>query len=465
MPLAQKPHRPKPEVELVSSRRVSIEAVLDLLQRALRPKKPDGTLAKEEAKDFVEVPGSDIIKFRTVPEIVRVLQDDWVTWPKEQRLPRSCFVEVTGRLETHLHPVFLSQLGLGLRGAAGFLLHRWVDALGCVPLGFLELKPASTYAAVVAESPYIHFLVDFRAVGFAPRKGDWLVGRPAAVQAKAGLNVTILGLLNSRVTQRRLPPELQDNPRKSLGLGEEEHEASEKADKKDARPAKVWLKLVEDPFVDKFNKHGSLVPDLMCELGWPPEEVPAQLEQARADLASGSATSSAQGRKRPAAGAEAEEVNGAAASSAVSSRGRGSGAAGRGAGSGRGRGHSVQSSDGAVEQAEVKKKKKRDSGAVEAEEEFSPAVAKKRKKRDSNATEDALEGLSPAEGKSAKKQKKRDAAALEEAVSPAAKKQKKQDSTAAEEGLSTSDGKSAKREKKKKRGEDPSQLPEQYDDS
>ncbi|CAE8638904.1 unnamed protein product [Polarella glacialis] len=153
MPLAQKPHRPKPEVQLLRRRRISFEEAHDFLQQGLSSPSDGSSKGTEKSEvneeAFLEVPGSYLVSYRSIPAIVDSLRDEWVKLPQKKR-PKSCFVEVVGRLECHLHPCFLSQLALGLRGAAGFLLHRYIETLGCIPLGFMELRPAGTMAALVA---------------------------------------------------------------------------------------------------------------------------------------------------------------------------------------------------------------------------------------------------------------------------------------------------------------------------
>eukprot|EP00439_Symbiodinium_sp_Y106_P076611 s483_g15.t1 len=214
------PHRPKADVELLRRERIAFETAEDLLRNAVGMQTTESRLAdlvqsKEEA---IEVPGSALVSFRNIPAAAESLAKDWVTWKSSRRLRRSSFVKVTGRIETHLHPYYLSRLGLGLRGAAGFLLHRWSESLRCIPLGFVELRPASSYAAVVAESPYVHFLMHFVAVGFAPRKGDWVVGRVSETQTRVGLNVTLLGLMNCLVRKWDLSTDLRFCPSTSRWL-------------------------------------------------------------------------------------------------------------------------------------------------------------------------------------------------------------------------------------------------------
>lgn len=259
MPLAHKPHRPKPEVELLRRRNISFEEAERGLIQALSPAQ-----SSDGGEGILDVPGSYLVSYRNIPEILQSLQKEWVTLSPAKR-PRSSFVEVVGRLETHLHPCFLSRLGYGLRGAAGFLLHRYIDRLDCIPLGFMELKPASSYAAVVAESPYVHFLVQFKAIGFAPRKGDWLLGTIGKQQVKAGLNVTVLGLWNVHVRQHNLPKHFEwcnDTWINRAGQGKEEAGPSNE---------KIWLQLTETLRADKTLRSGSsIAPDFRCLIGEPP---------------------------------------------------------------------------------------------------------------------------------------------------------------------------------------------------
>eukprot|EP00930_Biecheleria_cincta_P057963 TRINITY_DN43828_c0_g1_i1.p1 TRINITY_DN43828_c0_g1~~TRINITY_DN43828_c0_g1_i1.p1 ORF type:complete len:393 (+),score=62.12 TRINITY_DN43828_c0_g1_i1:217-1395(+) len=279
MPFAQKPFKPKPEVELLRRRRLTFEDATALVQTSLKQdgKQSDGGVRDDAS---MEVPGVALVSFQHIPTILQTMEQDWLTWPKDQRQCRSCFVEVTGRVETHLHPCFLSRLDHGLRVAAGFMLHRWVERLGCIPLCFVELKPAGTHAAVVAESPYAHFLMHFRAVGFAPQKGDWLVGRMNQTQISAGMNVTVLGLVNCFIRKANLPEEIEyiegEGWRHKNSTGSD----SKGSDAKVRSLDQVWLQLDLSPQAAKMRSNSA--PDLKCVLGWPSEQMPATLRKARA---------------------------------------------------------------------------------------------------------------------------------------------------------------------------------------
>jgi len=198
MPLAHTAYRPHPEVELLDTRPISIEGAVASLEVSLR----GDDSGKDEGPS---VPGSSLVNYRHIPAIVESLKSDWMSAPAGD-VPGKCFVEVHGRLEAHLSPCFMGErLIEGMRGAVGGLLMRYSVNLGCVPIGFKRLEPAGTHAALVAESPYVHFLIDFQAVGFVPRQGNKLVGRMSDVQTAIGVNVKILNFFNCFVRKADLP--------------------------------------------------------------------------------------------------------------------------------------------------------------------------------------------------------------------------------------------------------------------
>lgn len=334
MPFAQKPFKPKPEVELLRRRRLTFEDATALVRTSLKHngKQNDG-YARDDTD--MEIPGVALVSFQHIPTILQTMEQDWLSWPKDQRQRRSCFVEVTGRVETHLHPCFLSRLDHGLRVAAGFMLHRWVERLGCIPLCFVELKPAGTHAAVVAESPYAHFLMHFRAVGFAPQKGDWLVGRMNQTQISAGMNVSVLGLVNCFIRQKDLPGEVEYTEGEGWQHKKSKDSKSKGSDAKVQSLDQVWLQVYLTPQSGKMRNNSA--PDLKCSLGWPLEQMPATLRKARA---TSKAPKHAKSKDKDGVKAEAECEPEAAKASRNDSKNVG----GRGRGSGRGRGGAGEAS-------------------------------------------------------------------------------------------------------------------------
>lgn len=323
MPFAQKPFKPKPEVELLRRRRLTFEDATALVRTSLKHngKQKDG---RGRNDIDMEIPGVALVSFQHIPTILQTMEQDWISWPKDQRQRRSCFVEVTGRVETHLHPCFLSRLDHGLRVTAGAMLHRWVESLGCIPLCFVELKPAGTHAAVVAESPYAHFLMHFRAVGFAPQKGDWLVGRMNQTQISGGMNVTVLGLVNCFIRKAYVPGEVEYTEGEGW-----QHKKSKDGNSKDSDANvqsldKVWLQVDLTPQSGKMRNNSA--PDLKCSLGWPLEQMPAMLRKAR--------KAPKLAKRKNGVKADAESEPDAAKASRIDSKNVG----GRGRGSGRGRG-------------------------------------------------------------------------------------------------------------------------------
>merc|ERR1719203_2608529 len=105
-----------------------------------------------------------------------------------------------------MHPCFMGdRLMEGMRGAAGHLLMRYTRKLKYVPLGFRQLRPAGSHGAIVGESAYVHFLIEFLAVGFRPAKGRRLIGRLGAVQTAVGVNYSVLSNFNFFVHKANLP--------------------------------------------------------------------------------------------------------------------------------------------------------------------------------------------------------------------------------------------------------------------
>uniref|UniRef100_A0A6T1JZ30 RanBP2-type domain-containing protein n=1 Tax=Alexandrium monilatum TaxID=311494 RepID=A0A6T1JZ30_9DINO len=232
MPLAHSAYRPLPVVEFLGSRPISAEDAA----RGLASSVETDEGAAPEAR--YELPGSTLVNFRQIPGIVDALQTDWVSLPGRER-PADCFVEVRGRLETHLHPCFLGEkLALGLRGAAGTLLLRFNKVLQCVPLGFTRLLPAGTHGAIVGESPYVHFLVAFSAVGFVPKQGQWFIGRIAEQQTMQGLNVLILNCFNMFIRRREMPRQLRFDDEKGIWSYEGE---DEKAVRLRSKRGPIWV--------------------------------------------------------------------------------------------------------------------------------------------------------------------------------------------------------------------------------
>jgi len=201
MPLAHSAYRPSPEVELLSTKDISVdEAVLGLEASLCEP-------ARSGSKNAMHVPGSALINFRQIPNILASLKKDWVASPAAAQASQ-CFVEVHGRMEVHMHPCFMGErLIEGMRAVAGALLLRFNTVLGCAPLGFKRLEPTGTHGGIVGESPYVHFFIDFVAVGLRPRFQQRLLGRvqEAGSQTSKGINIQILGAFNFFVNKSFVP--------------------------------------------------------------------------------------------------------------------------------------------------------------------------------------------------------------------------------------------------------------------
>lgn len=209
MPLSHTPCCPLPEVELLRRKPISPEEAAARLNDFFEQEAQTG--AAELATS-----GAVQVSYSHVPHVLERLQNDWVGHPESRFL--DCFVEVHARMEVHLNPCFLgARLKQGLRKTAGAILLKYQRVLGCIPLTMADLKPAgSGYGALVGDAPYVHFLTNFRCVGFAPQKGHWVLGRLAREQVSPhGMNISILNLVNIYVQRASLPRELRyvDNER------------------------------------------------------------------------------------------------------------------------------------------------------------------------------------------------------------------------------------------------------------
>jgi len=199
MPNAHSAYRPVPEVELLGTRRISLKEAILGLQEAVAGETGSG------ADSAAATPGSSLISFEQIPRVLESLNSEWKASSAEERSD-NCFSEVRGRLTMHMHPCFLGdKLMQGMREAAGHLLMRHSAVLEHVLLGFKELKPANSHAAVVGESAYVHFLVEFRSIAFQPRKGTKMIGRLSGVQTAVGINCTIFNNFNFFVHKGDLP--------------------------------------------------------------------------------------------------------------------------------------------------------------------------------------------------------------------------------------------------------------------
>jgi len=206
MPLAHTPFRPRPQVQLLQSTPKTVETAAGAFPAALE----DASCSLDH---HYTLPGSAYISYKSIPAIGESRQADWLHITNGCR-PSDCFVEVRGLLETHMHPCFLGdKLRVGLQGAVGALLLHFNANLRCVPLCFTRLQPAGTHAAVVGESPYVHFLADFTAIGFAPMVGHHLIGRASKRQTRLGINLVILNCFNTFVRKQSLPAELSFDKR------------------------------------------------------------------------------------------------------------------------------------------------------------------------------------------------------------------------------------------------------------
>lgn len=208
MPLAFSPCCPLPEVELL--RRVHITPKEAAEKLRVFVEEEAKALASSELEPTRDAASAEAVSATTLTDILQRLENDWVSHTEESLL--DCFIEVEAHTEVHLHPRFMGpRMKQGLRKAAGEILLKFQRNLRCIPLTLADLKPAgSRHGAIVGDSPYIHFLARFRAVGFMPMKGHWLLGRVAAAQPSSeAMNINVLKLINISVHHDSLPRELR----------------------------------------------------------------------------------------------------------------------------------------------------------------------------------------------------------------------------------------------------------------
>jgi len=222
MPLSHSPCCPSPEVKLLKRRVITAADAANRLREFFEAE------AQTEAPELVTT-GPAQVTYSQLRGILQRLENDWVDHSEVKLL--NCFVEVDAHVEMHMHPCYLgSRLKQGLRKAAGDILLKYHRALGCIPLTMAEFRPAgSRHGALVGDTPYVHFVAVFKALGFSPRGKQWLLGRVSPTQPWAkGMNVNILDLININVGIDALPRELRYD-----------------------RPSKAWLKD-DDPLSEKY---------------------------------------------------------------------------------------------------------------------------------------------------------------------------------------------------------------------
>lgn len=210
MPNAHRAYRPHSEVELLQTRTISLDEAIRGLQQAAACTSGASTQATPtpaSASTSTHTPGSSLISYEQIPKILDSLTSEWQSSSQDD-FTRGCFCEVRGRLTAHMHPCFLgAKLMQGMREAAGNLLMRQNRVLDVVPLGFKELKSANQHAAIVGESAYVHFLIEFRCIGFRPTVNTKIIGRLGEQQTAVGLNCTIFNNFNFFVRKEDLPLE------------------------------------------------------------------------------------------------------------------------------------------------------------------------------------------------------------------------------------------------------------------
>lgn len=210
MPLSHSPCCPSPEVKLLKRVQLTAGDAANRLREFFEAE------AKTEAPELVTT-GPAQVTYSQLRGILQRLENDWVDHSEVNIL--KCFVEVDAHVEIHMHPCYLgNRLKQGLRKAAGDILLKYHRVLGCIPLTMAEFRPAgSRHGALVGDTPYVHFVAKFKALGFAPRGKQWLLGRVSQTQPwSKGMNVNILDLININVGVDALPRELRyDRPTKA----------------------------------------------------------------------------------------------------------------------------------------------------------------------------------------------------------------------------------------------------------
>lgn len=196
MPLGNTPWRPRPEVELCEKFDISTKEAAKQLRSFVE------TSSRVTATEAATAAYAEI-KIQQLPKVLERLEQDWLPEGTDAK----CFIEVHARLEVHLHPYFMGpNLPRGLRRVAGELLLAYNPVLHCIPLTISDVTPAgSRHGAIVAESPYVHFMVNFRSVGFAPKEGQELVARVGEIQNSSSFNLQVLGMTHAFAVAGMLP--------------------------------------------------------------------------------------------------------------------------------------------------------------------------------------------------------------------------------------------------------------------
>mmetsp|Transcript_62178 Transcript_62178/g.115392 ORF Transcript_62178/g.115392 Transcript_62178/m.115392 type:complete len:406 (-) Transcript_62178:102-1319(-) len=207
-----------PELELVNKEPVSVENAITDLESFLKLASTQegdtydlswlGTTSEAVRRQIPVDSAFAGPQAASVPYMLDVLRSEWLPKQGHPDLAR-CFCRVKARMSIHLHPGLLgSKVLRGVRKAAKKILMRWSTDLECVPWAITEVTPAGNLGAIVSDSPWVHFLANISALGFAPERGQWLKATMSGPQPWQGISVSVCHVQDAFVKAKYLPPTL-----------------------------------------------------------------------------------------------------------------------------------------------------------------------------------------------------------------------------------------------------------------
>jgi len=272
--LAGAPWRNQPEVELLRKVPITVEEAVGKLDKFIEKHGEDMKMGLDAAS----------VNLNRLPEVLGHLREYWNRSGVFGDEATDCFVEVHGRLEVHLHPCYIGEkLAEGIRRPAFEMLMRYSSVLGCIPLAYTKLKPTGTHGAIVAESPWVHFVADFTAVGFVLAKDKrWLASFQNVKNRKEvrnGINLLSLGFISCFVPKDTLPKEITYSDSGNAWVDEQGLRLRE-----ESRPVVINI--------SSFQASADFL-DVKGKLEWPPQGHAALASPARLKEGGGSSSATA----------------------------------------------------------------------------------------------------------------------------------------------------------------------------
>lgn len=110
----------------------------------------------------------------------------------------SPFKSAVVRLDVHLLPSHLGNVQAGVDEKLNGMLLRYSESAGGVVVSYSDVSVASSKAAILYDSPYIHFAVKATFVIFAPTPGAHLIGSVTKVSPDH-IGLLVSGLFNASI--------------------------------------------------------------------------------------------------------------------------------------------------------------------------------------------------------------------------------------------------------------------------